>query len=267
MRTRNHDAGGRVPRDPIRLALGCALGLVLTVLISTGADAAEPRLTVELEGGALWQQRNQNQIPNDATATRFSLVDLVGSGPFASGRLYLTWNLNDRHGLRFLAAPLEITGTGTPTSPIVFAGHTFDAAVPAAATYRFDSWRVSYRYRFLTGDTWTWRIGFTGKVRDAEVKLSQGDLIGRDTNVGFVPLLHLAGSCRLGDRLDLEVDLDALAGGPGRAEDLAVKVAFAVNQTVSLTAGYRTIEGGADVDEVYSFAWLNYLVLSTVIAF
>jgi hypothetical protein len=29
-----------------------------------------------------------------------------------------------------------------------------------------------------------------------------------------------------------------------------------------VSAGYRTVEGGADVDEVYNFAWLHYAVLS-----
>ena len=29
----------------------------------------------------------------------------------------------------------------------------------------------------------------------------------------------------------------------------------------TLTAGYRTVEGGADVDEVYTFAWLHYAEL------
>jgi hypothetical protein len=28
--------------------------------------------------------------------------------------------------------------------------------------------------------------------------------------------------------------------------------------------GYRTVEGGADVEEVYSFAWLHYGAVSLV---
>jgi hypothetical protein len=30
----------------------------------------------------------------------------------------------------------------------------------------------------------------------------------------------------------------------------------------SILAGYRTVEGGADVEAVYSFAWLHYAVVS-----
>jgi len=34
-----------------------------------------------------------------------------------------------------------------------------------------------------------------------------------------------------------------------------------------VSAGYRTVEGGADVDEVYNFAWLHYAVGSLAVTF
>jgi len=58
-----------------------------------------------------------------------------------------------------------------------------------------------------------------------------------------------------------------VAGGPGRAEDLALKVRYDLGDRWSLAAGYRTVEGGADVDEVYSFAWFNSVVISATYRF
>jgi hypothetical protein len=58
------------------------------------------------------------------------------------------------------------------------------------------------------------------------------------------------------------VDADALAGGPGRAVDAAVKTGYDLGESWTLDAGYRTVEGGADVTSVYNFAWLHYAVLS-----
>ena len=58
------------------------------------------------------------------------------------------------------------------------------------------------------------------------------------------------------------MDADALAGGPGRAVDAAVKAGYDLGESWTLSAGYRTLEGGADVNSVYSFAWLHYAVLS-----
>lgn len=69
------------------------------------------------------------------------------------------------------------------------------------------------------------------------------------------------------DRWHFLIDLDALAGGPGRAIDLALKIGYDLSDDWRLTAGYRTIEGGADVDEVYNFAWFHSAVLSAVYRF
>ena len=62
-------------------------------------------------------------------------------------------------------------------------------------------------------------------------------------------------------------DLDALAGGPGRAIDLALKVGYDINERWSLNGGYRMVEGGADVDDVYNFAWFNSVVVAAVVRF
>jgi hypothetical protein len=215
-----------------------------------------------MEAGPVWQSRNDIEIPNDGTATRFSLADTAGNGPWPAGRLSFTWNIKGRHGLRLLAAPLGLTETGSLDSPVLFAGEAYAADVPVEATYRFNSYRVTYRYRFKQGERWTWWAGFTLKVRDAKVALRQGGVTSEDTDLGLVPLAYLRGDRRFGERWHFLLDLDALGGGPGRAEDLALKLARDVGDRWRFAFGYRTIEGGADVDEVYSFAWLHYAVVS-----
>lgn len=228
------------------------------------AAQTTPTWEVEVEGGPVWQTTNDVRIPNDASATRFSLRDLAGAGPWAAGRVYVTWNLSERHGLRALAAPLTVTGTGTPDRSLSFAGVDYEAGVPADATYTFDSYRLTYRYRWHHGASTTAWIGFTAKIRDAVTALEQSGRSSRKTNVGFVPLLHLAGDWRLAPRWTASLDVDALAGGPGRAEDAAVEIGYDVSDAWTIQAGYRTVEGGADVDEVYAFAWLHYATMSVV---
>lgn len=249
----------------MRLWTLLAMAQLMTVTPGFAQEATD--FAVELEAGAVWQSRNDVQIPNDENGTRFSLVDLAGSGSWPAGRLYFTWNLNDRHGLRAMVAPLSYTETGLLDAPVDFAGSSYLPAVPTEATYRFDSWRLTYRYRFHDGPRARWWIGATAKVRDAKIELRQGDVTSRKTDVGFVPLLHLAADWRLAERWHLLLDLDALAGGPGRAEDVALKLAYDFDDRWSVTAGYRTVEGGADTDEVYSFAWLHYAVVSGICRF
>ncbi len=33
---------------------------------------------------------------------------------------------------------------------------------------------------------------------------------------------------------------------------------YSLRDRIVLSAGYRLLEGGADVDDVYNFSWINY---------
>jgi hypothetical protein len=220
------------------------------------------RFIVELEGGGVWQSKNDVQIPNNEDGTRFSLVDVQGGGSWPAGRLYATWNINPRHGFRALLAPLSVTETGVLSSPASFNGAMFAAGIPVEATYRFNSWRLTYSYRFHRSTRWSWWVGFTAKIRDAKIELSQNNTSVAKTDVGFVPLLHVRGWHAFTAGLRVALDIDALAGGPGRAEDASLKLYADISEHWSVSAGYRTVEGGADVDEVYTFAWFHYAVAS-----
>jgi len=253
-------------KTPSTSIVGLCLACVLS-LSSVAAAQDDPSFSLELELGPAWQSRNTVQIPNTETGTRFSLKDLVGSGPWAAGRVYFTWNFNRRHSLRVLAAPLSYTESGIFDETVNFAGETYEAGLPTEATYQFNSWRVGYRWRFKDGERWKLWLGFTAKIRDAKIALSQGDTSSEDTDVGFVPLLSFAADYRFADRWHLLFDFEGLAGGPGRAFDVALKVGYDFNDRWGLTAGYRTVEGGADIEEVYNFAWFQYAVVSGVFRF
>jgi len=54
---------------------------------------------------------------------------------------------------------------------VAFAGETFAAGVTTDAAYEFSSYRVTCRYRFFRGSTWTWKGGVTAFVRDARIAL------------------------------------------------------------------------------------------------
>jgi hypothetical protein len=245
-----------------------AVAIVLTlagVPTLSGQAVARSGLELELEAGPVWQSRNDVQIPNDASGTRFSLVTPLGRGPWQAARAYVSWHFNARHSVRALVAPLSVTGTGTAPGPIAFAGETFPGGSGLRGTYQFNSYRLTYRYRFRERERLRLWIGFTAKIRDAKIELAQGNVAARDTDVGFVPLLHFAADWRPTRRVHVLFDLDGLAGGPGRAFDVALKLAYDLNRHWCLSGGYRTVEGGADVRSVYAFAWLHYAVVSVTL--
>ena len=225
-----------------------------------------PRFSALVEGASLWLARNDVRIPPD-TGTEFSIVDLIGAGPTPTGRVEVTAGLASRHELRFVYAPIEISGTGVPADAIAFAGQVFAPGVATAADYQFTSYRGTYRYTFYAGDRWQWQIGFTGFVRDARIALRQASVSAEDTDVGFVPLAHVRGRAALGQRVRLTVEADGIASAQGRAFDVAAMLDVNVTPWWFIGGGYRTVEGGADVDSVYNFAWLNAAVVRTGVMF
>ena len=242
-------------------ATAAAVGaLTLAAPVRAQEGQSTPRFELELEAGPVWQSRNVAQIPNDESGTRFSLVPVVGKGPWFAARGYLTWNLNERNSLRLLVAPLSIRGSGVLASPVQFAGASYVPGAPVEAEYTFNSYRLTYRYRVWEGTRTSAWVGFTANVRDATIALEQGAIESRKDDLGFVPLLHVAGEWRMTPRWLVTVDADALAGGPGRAEDVALQLGYRATSRLSLHAGYRLLEGGADVASTYNFAWFHYAV-------
>jgi hypothetical protein len=240
-----------------------SLALVaLAFSAASSAAAEEKRFSFTVEGGALWQSRNTAQIPNDLTGTRFSLRSLTGDGPNGFIRFDGSYSWRDKHQVRVLVAPLTIKGTGVSAAPIRFDGQNFATATPIRATYRFDSYRVTYRYKFYEGDGWRWWGGATIKLRDANVKLEQGALREDDPNTGPVPLISLYGTYAISERLSFVLDFDGLIAPQGRAFDIAAKLDYALSDDFSIGFGYRMLEGGADNDDVYTFAWLHYALVS-----
>jgi hypothetical protein len=225
--------------------------------LSLGRD--NPRFGLTLEGGAIWQDRNEIRVPN-ATGTLFSLPDVIGSGTEGLFRAEVDFRVAERHGFRLVFAPLQITAAGTLPGAVSFAGAAFGPGPGTEATYRFNSYRVTYRYHLYDGPTWSWRIGATGFVRDAKIALNQNGIYAEDTDVGFVPLVYLQGMARIRENWRFVFDLDGLAASQGRAFDISARFGYSVSDQVRLEFGYRTIEGGADVEQVYNFAWLNSVV-------
>jgi hypothetical protein len=232
-------------------------------LLATGtllgtAAFAQSGSSLSIEGGAVWQSRNTARIPNSSEGTKFSLRELQGSGPADFFRLDGTWEISERHQLRALYAPFSITETGVPDVAVQFDGTTFSAGQPTEAHYRFDSYRLTYRYRFHDGDDWTWWGGASIKVRDANIRLRQGATVAGYSNTGVVPLLSVVGYRRLSDSWTMVLDADGLWAPQGRAFDVALKARYAIGERLALGVGYRTLEGGADNDDVYTFAWQHY---------
>jgi hypothetical protein len=86
-------------------------------------------------------------------------------------------------------------------------------------------------------------------------------------NVGVVPLLYGFARYQASDRVALEAEFDALAAPQGRAEDVSLKAVVRLSDRIDLDVGYRLLEGGADNEKVFTFAFFHYALAGVRIRF
>ncbi|MEN9527313.1 MAG: hypothetical protein RLY56_1264 [Pseudomonadota bacterium] len=228
--------------------------LVAIAVVAMGSPVVfASDLQVDLEWVRASQGRNVVQVPNDANGTRFSLDALTGSGTATAPRLQISWRSGEKQEWRLLAAPLSLSGSDVSAVPIDFQGQRF-ASGSVSARYQFNSWRATWRYRWIDRDDLVVKVGATAKIRDASIRLRAGGVEASKEDTGFVPLLHLSLERPLSSQWRLEADVDALAGGPGYAIDAGVRLARDLGDGWSVHAGARYLDGGADNEEVYTFA-------------
>lgn len=220
----------------------------------------------DFENGAALPGYNDVQVPR-STGTLFSLSeDLNAQGTyFFRVRLGVQWK--DRHTISVFAAPLRIRAAGSADRDIAFYEETFPAGTPLAAVYKFNSYRLTYRYDLVRKGAWRVGIGLTAFIRDAAIKVEGGGLASNKTNVGFVPLLNFRVLWQFHEKWGLLLDGDAAAAKQGRAEDVTLALQCRLSDRMALRAGYRILEGGADVEEVYNFALVHFLSVGLTYTF
>ena len=224
------------------------------------------QLHLDFETGGIFSGYNDVRIPGDG-GTLFSLSKELSIDPSVFFRIRVLYDLNPRHHLGVLIAPLSLKATGHLDRDLIFQDKTFTANSQLSATYRFNSYRLVYRYDFLLNEKLEMGVGFTAKIRDAEISVRGDGMEAKKTNVGFVPILHFRMLWNFYDKFGLLVDGDALAAPQGRAEDVLAALHYQVSDGIALKLGYRILEGGADNDVVYNFSLFNYAVVGAIINF
>ncbi len=236
------------------------LVLSLSVLASSLAALSLSNLEIDLETGLVITGHNDVAIPG-SSGDKFSLKDDLRADDDFFFRLRLNYAIASRHELSLLYAPLTVKSAGKFDQNIDFFKRTFNSGEEIDATYIFNSYRLTYKYRFFDSEKWRFKIGFTAKIREAEIKLKSESITASKTNVGFVPIIYFSANYQLNDRVNLGFSGDALAAPQGRAEDVLAAVFYRLSPSLQLKAGYRLLEGGSDNDEVYTFALFHYALL------
>ena len=226
-------------------------------ILSFNLRSLNGQVSFDLETGAVGTGYNNVRIPGDQ-GTLFSLKNDLISKTEAFFRIRVNYIIKTRHTLSLLYAPLETVSDGNLPYDIFFEGVTFPANTDLTSTYKFNSYRLTYRYEIVIKPKFEFGLGFTAKIRDAKIALASAGLESEKANVGFVPIINFRMLWKPYEKFGILLEGDALAAPQGRAEDVLIAATYRVSDRLGLKAGYRLLEGGADNDEVYSFALFNY---------
>lgn len=218
----------------------------------------------DLEGGIADAGRNDVAVPGE-TGTRLSFSEDLATDANRYWRLRIGRDLGERHHVSALVAPLRFVARGSAPFDVFFEDRAFAAGTPLEGHYRFDSYRLTWRYDFRVRERLRLGAGLTAKVRDAEIRLEGADVETSTSNTGFVPLIHFRLEWRPRPAWRLLCEGDALAGPQGRAEDVFLGAGYQIRPAVLLRGGYRLLEGGADVEQAYNFALIHYASLGVVL--
>ncbi len=229
----------------------------VVMLLCIGLSSANAQALIDLETGFVFTSYNNVRIPGNQ-GTLFSLKDgLIPKAEFFY-RARLNYTIKSRHTISLLYAPLETKSQGSFANDILFEGVVFPANTELTGTYKFNSYRLTYRYDFVQKPKFEFGLGLTAKIRDAKIALASSEAVAEKTNVGFVPIINFRLLWNIGNKFGLLLDGDALAAPQGRAEDVLIAATYKLSENLRIRAGYRMLEGGADNDEVYNFALFHY---------
>ena len=236
----------------------CVLPLLFT------KELSKAQTSIYLETGIVYTGYNNVGIPGNS-GTRISLKNNLTCEPKLHFRAHGNFCYQEKHHISLLYAPLKIISKGNLLYQVYFAGEMFSANKEITASYKFNSYRISYRYDAIKTNKINLGFGITAKVRDARIELSSENKVAGLSDLGIVPLINFKLNYFFHEKFGLLLEGDALAVKFGRAEDVLFGAKYKFSDYAEISAGYRILEGGSNGTAVYTFALFHYAVLGLTI--
>lgn len=233
--------------------------LLLMCIIQANAQS---KWQIRLMPQVAFGTKNTVQRPNDAEGTRVYLNNNFNRKHNASfsPRVELEYSYKRHHAI-LTAAWLGDSFEGVAGEDIFYNHVLFNEGNQIGVNYRFNTYRIGYRYRIVERERFNFELGATLLLRDAYISFEDEWKKTKFDNVGVAPLLSYFLEWKATERLSLLSYGDAFAIKVGRAEDIFAGAKYQFTPLISATAGYRLLEGGSDSDEVYTMSAFHFLSL------
>ncbi len=215
--------------------------------------------------------KNSSGELNGIDGTLFSYANDFNNPvkPLFRFRANYTFGKSKKHFLSFLAAPVQYKTEGALNKSITFNSTVFETNQQTEGFYKFNGYRLTYRYNFIQRNNLVLGLGLTLNLRDAEFSLKQGSKYERNYNRGLVPLINTYVNYKFTDKFGVLVDGDVFyIDNTGGAIDYLTGFNYALNKNISLKTGYRFFSGvGSEKGNVYNKLFVSSFVIGGVINF
>ena len=215
---------------------------------------------VNIESGLLFT--GLNNIRNGINGTLFSLKNDLSTPPSPFLRLRAGLLLNNKHHFSILYAPLKSLVTGTIDRDILYDGKDFKANIPLEATYKFNSYRLTYNRRIIDDNKFKFGLGLSAKIRDAGTSLKNKELLIENFSIGFAPLINVLANWKISQKAVIDFLGEGIIASKGRAIDLSLSGTYSLTISLQGNIGYRLLEGGADGSNRYNFIQFHFIFAS-----
>ena len=215
---------------------------------------------VNIESGLLFT--GLNNIRNGINGTLFSLKNDLSTPPSPFLRLRAGLLLNNKHHFSILYAPLKSLVTGTIDRDILYDGKDFKANIPLEATYKFNSYRLTYNRRIIDDNKFKFGLGLSAKIRDAGTSLKNKELLSENFSIGFAPLINVLANWKISQKAVIDFLGEGIIANKGRAIDLSLSGRYSLTKSLQGNMGYRLLEGGADGSNRYNFIQFHFIFAS-----
>ena len=226
--------------------------------------AVHAQFHADVETGLVFSSPyNIIRVPN-AGGTTLDLATDLETQRTLFYRLRAGYTFGKRHTVSVLFAPLSVDSKGVLNKDVLYDNERFAAGTDLTGTFKFNTYRLTYRYELVRNNRFRLGVGLTGLVRDAAVRLRDENQSRTFDNFGVVPLLHYNLWWNPARRLLVLSEADASYARQGQAFDVFAGVGYRFSERLAAKAGYRVIQGGANVERTYTFSWLNFASVGLV---
>lgn len=179
-----------------------------------------------------------------------------------------------RHKFRFEYLPLTYTSTATLNATVYFNGRQYPISAQVGSDLQWKTYRLGYEYDFVSNKTGFFGVVLEAKITQAQIQLTS--VVGNEfakaeatiPAIGAIARVYLAtGFSVTGEYTYFKLPASLIKDAAGHYTEFDIYTTFNLTNNLGAQAGYRKVNIGVTVSNVFGSAKLNGPYVGGVVRF